>query len=141
MEHKEYLDAILRAADPTVAAAVRQSYYDDLIDILQRCEQDCFSIDVGWFPLIAQVHRKLKYLDPDYKIYQIKEKFAGLRYYYSLSNDNHPDALTIASIMNDIISVAERRSFAICEKCSKHGYRVKKNYWHKTYCKEHANLV
>ena len=138
MSHTDYLDAILRAADPTVAAAIRQAYYNDLIDILQRCDKDFFSIDVGWFPLVAQTHRKLKYLDPDYKIHQIKEKLAGLRYYYSISDTNHSDVMILSSIMNDIVAIAESKSLMTCEKCSKHGYRVTKQYWHKTYCTEHA---
>jgi hypothetical protein len=137
MKHEEYLDAILRASDQTAAAAIRQVYYNDLIDILQRCEQDCFSIDVGWFPLVAQTHRKLKYLDPNYKIYQIKQKFAGLRYYYAISESDHSDFITISGIMQDVVSVAENKSFTICEVCSKPGSRSNKYTWIRTVCQDH----
>lgn len=140
MEHKEYLDAVLRGSNETIIEAVRHNYYNDLLDILNRFEQPyqaTLDINIGWFPLIAQLHRKLKYLDIDYKIYQIKQKFGGLRYYFSPSDNPHYDLEIMSAIMFDVVSLAESKSFTVCEICSKPGSRSSKNYWIRTVCSEH----
>lgn len=140
MEHKEYLDAVLRGSDATIIEAVRLNYYDDLLDILNRFERSYpASIDcnIGWFPLIAQTHRKLRHLDPGYCVAQIKEKFGGLRYYYTPSEHliNSPSIVT--SIMHDVMIAAENKSFHTCEICSKPGAKSSKNSWIRTVCPEH----
>lgn len=43
-----------------------------------------------WYP-INYAHTRLTSLDPDYKITQIKNKFGGLRFYFTLSKND--DAL------------------------------------------------
>lgn len=42
------------------------------------------SVDVqeAWFPIIEKLNRDLLNLDPDYRVFQVKEKFGDLRYYY-----------------------------------------------------------
>lgn len=140
MEHKEYLDAVLRGADSTIIEAVRFNYYDDLLDILERFVdpyEASFDCNIGWFPLIAQLHRKLKYLDIDYKIFQIKQKFGGLRYYYSPSDNPHFNLAIMSSIMFDLVATAENKSFSICEICSKPGTKITKNYYIRTVCQDH----
>lgn len=60
----------------------------DMADILARIPRGWgkwISCDAGWYPLIADLNRKLAALDPDYEVHQCKEKFAGLRYYFGLS--------------------------------------------------------
>lgn len=140
MEHKEYLDAVLRGADLTIVEAVRFNYYDDLLDILNHFadrSQATIDCNIGWFPLIAQLHRKLKYLDIDYKIFQIKQKFGGLRYYYTPSDNPHYDLPLMSSIMFDLVSIAENKSYVTCEVCSKQGSKSNKNYWIRTVCPQH----
>ena len=46
------------------------------------------STDAGWDEIIAEANGRLSELDPDYKVDQVKEKFGGLRYYYSPSIDD-----------------------------------------------------
>lgn len=141
MDHNNYLDAILRSSDSTIIEAVRFNYYDDLVDVLSSFsdpEMARFDCNVGWFPLIAQLHRKLKYIDPYYKIFQIKEKFGGLRYYFSPSElDGEADLAIKSSIMHDVTNAAENKSFSICEICSKQGARSSKHSWIRTVCSEH----
>lgn len=141
MEHKEYLDAVLRGSDVTIIEAVRFNYYDDLLDILNRFEKSypsTFDCNIGWFPLIAQTHRKLKYVDPGYTVAQIKEKFGGLRYYYTPSNIFIENVSIVPSIMHDVVTAAENKSFHTCEICSKPGNTCKSNGWQRTLCSEHA---
>ena len=73
------------------------------------------SCDEGWFPLIERLHNDILKIDPDYKIYQIKEKFGGLRYYYSPSNPSQRDK------MDAIVSKYEKICGMTCEVTGKHG--------------------
>jgi hypothetical protein len=36
----------------------------------------------GWYPLLVELDEQLRALLPNYVIYQVKEKFGGLRYYW-----------------------------------------------------------
>ena len=38
--------------------------------------------DAGWHHLVAKCHLELSLMDPNYEVYQIKEKFGSLRYYF-----------------------------------------------------------
>lgn len=99
----------------------------------------------GWKSIIDDTHRKLKYIDPDYKISQIKEKFGGLRYYYDQSPEiSYGDIRR--EIMDDIVRVAEINASNTCELCGASGsgknvqIRVHK-YWYFGYCQECADKV
>jgi hypothetical protein len=92
----------------------------------------------GWKDIVDHTHEKLKYIDPDYKIAQIKEKFGGLRYYFDASVEYGSVAYYI---MNDIVKAAENEASYTCELCGVQGLskgvetRVD-HYWYYTYCKE-----
>jgi hypothetical protein len=93
----------------------------------------------GWKDIIHRTHDKLKYIDPEYKISQIKEKFGGLRYYYNMSFDSYDDVRR--QIMDDIVAAAELESFRTCELCGVSGLSKEVetrnlNRWYYTYCKE-----
>lgn len=92
----------------------------------------------GWKDIIDRTHEKLKYIDPDYTIAQIKEKFGGLRYYF----DPSVEYGTIAhDIMDDIVRTAEHEASITCENCGATGWgkevelRIDRGYYY-TYCKE-----
>ena len=92
----------------------------------------------GWKKIVDYTHEKLKYIDPDYKVFQIKEKFGGLRYYY----DSSIYYGTIQrDIMEDIIKAAELEASYTCELCGVQGLtsgvktRVDHGLYY-TYCKE-----
>lgn len=55
--------------------------YDEL-DQVPECPKQ-------WYPIIVECHRKLLELDPHYTVDQVKEKFGGLRYYFSMSDENN----------------------------------------------------
>ena len=48
-------------------------------------------VDEGWYQLVLDCDKELTGVDPNYQIYQVKEKFGGLRYYTKPSNldDKH----------------------------------------------------
>ena len=95
----------------------------------------------GWKEIIRNTDKKLKYIDPDYEIAQIKEKFGGLRYYF----DSSLDYGSIAhEIMDDIVRAAEYEASRTCELCGtskpsdKVEIRVHK-YWYFGYCQSCAD--
>jgi hypothetical protein len=97
---------------------------------------------VGWKDIIERTHEKLKYIDPNYNIVQIKEKFGNLRYYYNPSFESYDDIRR--EIMNDIVLSAEHSASQTCELCGASGWgtnveiRVHK-YWYFGYCQSCAD--
>lgn len=69
----------------------------------------------GWKEIIRNTDNKLKYIDPDYTIAQIKEKFGGLRYYFNTSFESHDDVRR--EIMDDVVRAAEYEASYTCELC------------------------
>lgn len=92
----------------------------------------------GWTPIINLTHAKLRHLDPDYKIDQIKEKFGGLRYYFTPSVDF---GSIVGQIMDDVVTAAEVRCSRTCEECGTPGEAHQIRGWWRTLCDEHAGVV
>jgi hypothetical protein len=67
----------------------------------------------GWKRIVEETDAKLAYLDPKYKINQIKEKFGTLRYYYETSKRRE----LVQDIMYAVVTMAERESETTCERC------------------------
>lgn len=78
----------------------------------------------GWKDLVNECHRKLVEIAPDYRVFQIKEKFGGLRYYIDRSSDE----------ICDIIREAESKSTQTCMDCGAPGSLRYKGYWMVTLC-------
>lgn len=55
-----------------------------------------------WYAPVRECHEKLKAIDPDYTVLQIKSKFGGLRYYFT------PSDPLLYPEMNAIVDIAER---------------------------------
>jgi hypothetical protein len=92
----------------------------------------------GWDDLLLEVNEGLAVLDPDYQICQAKEKFGGLRYYITCSDDLYKlEGNDVRDAMYRIIGEAEERSFTICEYCGRPG-TTRSGSWIKTLCDEHA---
>lgn len=86
----------------------------------------------GWYKLLDGLCGKIeKELSKDGKlakkfyVTQIKEKFAGLRFYTSYGNDK----------VFDLINEAENDSFNICENCGKPAKHQTVKGWMLTLCK------
>lgn len=88
------------------------------------------SCNEGWYKILEELDNKLSYLDPEYKINQIKEKFGTLRFYFDTSADS-----PIRDIMDDCVSAAAYASSYTCEYCGSNlGKLQDDNYWVKTAC-------
>jgi hypothetical protein len=87
-------------------------------------------IDEGWYQLVLDLNEALAKIEPDYEIYQVKEKFGGLRYYTSVTDD----------LAHKLIKVAEAASYRICERCGKPG-RERNDKWIRVLCDEHVQFA
>lgn len=92
----------------------------------------------GWHPIVAECHKKLLELDPDYRIDQIKEKFGMLRYYFTPSEKPGEEGNETYEKMEAVVSEAEKASGTICEWCGEPGRTVANSRgWIKTLCDNH----
>lgn len=95
-----------------------------------------FECDDGWFPLIYRlcegIQKELDGLDEqfneDFYVVQVKEKFAGLRFYISGGTEK----------IFDLIHEAEEESYRTCEKCGKPGVVRIRGGWYKCLCEDCA---
>lgn len=95
----------------------------------------------GWKEIIERTHEKLVYIDPNYTILQIKEKFGGLCYYFSTLLENES---VKRDIMDDIVSAAELEASRTCELCGANNLSDKvevrsHNHWYFGYCQSCAD--
>jgi len=90
----------------------------------------CIAPD-GWKDIVLKADEMLAHIDPDYQIFQIKEKFGTLRYYFG---SNHDFDSVEYDIMRAIEVWAEQRSQWTCESCGKFGELRTDRYWIVTLC-------
>lgn len=79
----------------------------------QRWRNVNFGYYNEWEDLLIETDEKLAALDPAYTIVQVKEKFGGLRYYFSPSEGTNED---VAQQMREITWAAEARSYDLVKK-------------------------
>ena len=82
----------------------------ELFDRIQPNYALYVDIGDGWLPIVLELNRNLGRIDVDYQIFQIKEKWFGLRYYCSLQD--HPEAKVL-------IQAAEEACEATCSECGR----------------------
>ena len=85
-----------------------------------------FSVGEGWYSIIKELIEDLIELGWDKKIYQVKEKFGGLRFYITNNSDE----------INDRILKAELLSYKTCEVTGKRGELRNDLDWVRTLCEE-----
>ena len=93
-------------------------------------------VDEGWYQLVIDCDKELTGADPRYQIYQVKEKFGGLRYYTKPSNLEDKDILKrIAAIIAKYEDIASRT----CSATGGPGVLMKSiGGWRKTLNPEYA---
>ena len=85
-----------------------------------------FECGDGWFDLIWDLCEKIEpIVDKDFNVFQVKEKFGGLRFYTDGCSDE------IFKLIHEAEMIAE----ATCENCGKPG-KSRKGGWIKTLCDE-----
>ena len=102
-----------------------------------------FECDDGWYNLLDECMEKMQYFcdlcskdgrEVQVVADQIKEKYGDLRFYVSVYGaDKIQD-----SIIDDIISEAERKSRNTCEVTGESGALCKRGWWLKTLCRKEA---
>jgi len=100
-------------------------------------EEERENVGAGWQPLVDELHAQINVIVGDHQILQIKEKFGGLRYYYTLSGAT---ADQIAQV-RDLVGVAEHASFSICEECGEPGEPFTLGGYVSTRCIEHRQAA
>jgi len=91
---------------------------------------DC---DPGWHHLVAQCHIELMMMDPNYEVYQIKEKFGSLRYYFGTKSSDIKEVE-----MWKIAEKYELLSQKVCELTGKPGKLMFQLGLYKTLAEEYT---
>ena len=90
-------------------------------------------VDEGWYQIVVDCDKELTAIDPHYQIFQIKEKFGGLRYYFQPSQSDTSKA------MNEVVSKYEAIASRTCEATGGPGVLMKSiGGWRKTLNPEYA---
>ena len=89
---------------------------------------------IGWLNLVIELDTKLNEITPHYRIRQIKEKFAGLRFYADVPLYKDGSTRTQA---HDLITEYEEMSYRICDICGDDGKEVNLTGWMATRCEAH----
>lgn len=90
-------------------------------------------VDEGWYQIVVDCDKELTAIDPHYQIFQIKEKFGGLRYYF------HPSQSDTSKAMNEVVSKYEAIAARTCEATGRPGVLMKSiGGWQKTLNPEYA---
>lgn len=90
----------------------------------------------GWNDLIDPLEARVEKLGGT--VQQIKEKFGGLRFYYSPAETYSVQADAAWAALQDDVDQAERDSYKLCEMCGKSGVLMTTGTWLKTLCAEHS---
>lgn len=114
----------------------------------------------GWFDIVDGLCRDIEdLLGPApgrIEIQQIKEKFGGLRFYFSLDGfedmfadlqTDHGIRMLIAKAdgpplmdrIRELVAAASSRSTTTCEACGAQGTRAARGGWVSTLCPQHAD--
>lgn len=97
--------------------------------VLERVEPNprkYIDIGKGWWNVVAALNWRLSELNPDYRLLQVKEKFGGLRYYYTTNAETGPTFRVLVSEVEDIC-------WRTCEVCGKPGV-VRDRAWVRVLC-------
>lgn len=86
----------------------------------------------GWAVILDDLIKDLEKLGWDGELYQVKEKFGGLRFYIGAGSDE----------VNSRIAQAEDESFKTCEDCGSPGTTSSwGGYWIRTLCDQHGDKL
>jgi len=108
-------------------------------DVTETCMARGFEHEEGWYELLDELCSQLTTVMDKIGVVitaeQVKEKFATLRFYYSLdfSNLSDSDAKKWTKIIGSLVSKAELNSAYVCERCGASG-KHRSGGWIKTLC-------
>ena len=87
-------------------------------------EDICKCVGPGWTPLIKDLIKSLWDIKWDGGLYQVKEKFGGLRFYINATPEQFK-----------LVMAAEAKSFKTCEECGERG-KTRGDGWIRTLCEK-----
>jgi hypothetical protein len=87
----------------------------------------------GWKDIVLKADEMLAFIDPDYEIHQIKEKFGTLRLYFGTTFEF---GTVQSNIMYSIERWAESMSATTCESCGKSGELRTETHYIVTMCND-----
>jgi hypothetical protein len=91
----------------------------------------CFlEVPNPWLKLVHDIDRMMSLADPDYQLFQVKDKFGQLRYYWGTEKAHARD------LLGRIASMGERAATTICAMCGEWA-SAKSGYWN--VCEAHKN--
>lgn len=107
-------------------------YKQSTLSPMETCMCWGFECGDGWFDLIYNLSKDIVNISKDIQAVQVKEKFGGLRFYWTGTNTTDEQNTKI----DELVEKAEMESYKICEKCgSKDGVKQTKE-WIVTICKK-----
>jgi hypothetical protein len=112
--------------------------WQDELNNRRLCEggwYGCVAPD-GWKDIVLKADAMLAYMDPKYKITQIKEKWGTLRYYFETEKSGIE-----LDIMYAIATQAEAYSASVCETCGKFGELRTERRYIQTLCSKCEDAV
>jgi hypothetical protein len=106
-----------------------------------------FSCWTGWLPILERFFDEVAAILDDapgtgFELWQVKEKFAGLRIYYDVPRTSGTLTEREAGARRKIDEAYERagkEAARTCEVCGKPGVLRKRGGWFATRCDEHAD--
>jgi len=108
--------------------------FPDLVD-----KKLYFEIEDGWyqivFDLFTKIQKHCESTNQKVTILQVKEKFAGLRVYYSHEGGEKDN------VVFDLVMEAQNKSYSTCELTGGVGTQYQRGTWVKTLCEESATLI
>lgn len=92
------------------------------------------AVGPGWHTLLLRLHTQLLALEPDYRIYDLKEKLGAVRIHITASS------APVRPEIRSLLTTAEEQSATTCEFCGSPGRRRQRNDdaagWIKTVCED-----
>ena len=116
-----------KSLEMKLVKAFPKLYRDYGGDMKKTCMAFGMDVGDGWFELLWNLSKGLKWAAPDAKALQVKEKFGTLRFYVEGLSPLLVEA-------KSIIEGAEIASACICETCGRAGRLRKKDFWIYTAC-------
>lgn len=94
----------------------------DLTHLKKRIPKGWYGLEhpEGWDQIVFDLDVAINEIDPNYKLYQCKEKFGGLRYYVEISEDVSTEQW---DKVYKLINEAEHKSLLTCQVCGSGGKR------------------
>ena len=120
--------AVAGESPPSTRLDPRRSSMAPILARMDDATDRAVRVDAGWDDVLLEVDQRLAALDPDYKVFQVKEKFGGLR--FSCSLDRHPEGYRV-------IADAELEAAQRCERCGRPGEIDRQTPYLRTLCPDH----